>query len=163
MIFGAIAHGHKWPLVLLTLLESQRTREKKKIDRFVYVEKVLEDCLAGYCSEMRREGILDVVVVEDGAPIHNNGLAAQAREELHINQINNPPSSPNLNAIEPLWGILKYRLGKLQPVASTVTILWEQIQEVWEGIEQYYVDREVEKMAQKSAVIKQVEGLHTGY
>jgi hypothetical protein len=130
MIFGAIAYGHKWPLALLTPLTSQRTKSPQKVDRFIYVNDILEDRLAGYCSELRREGILEVRVVEDGAPIHSNKLAAQAREELHIRQINHPPCSPDLNAIEPLWGILKYRLGKVRPVASTVGMLWEQIQEV---------------------------------
>lgn len=161
MIFGAIAYGHKWPLTLLTPLESQRTKSPKKVDRFVYVHDVLEEHLAGYCSELRREGIMDVRVVEDGAPIHNNKLAAQAREELHINNINHPPSSPDLNAIETLWGILKYRLGNIRPVASTVGMLWDQIQEVWDGIEQELVDKEVDKMVLKMAELKAARGHHT--
>jgi transposase len=161
MIFGAIAHGHKWPLTLLTPLQSQRTQSRERVDRFKYVNAVLEGCLAGYCSQMRREGIMDVRVVEDGAPIHRNALAAQAREELHIKNINHPPCSPDLNAIESLWGILKYRLGKVRPVASTTAMLWEQIQEVWNGLEQHHVDREVEKMVQKAAELKDAKGYHT--
>ena len=52
MIWGCIALGHKWPL--LRLIPQQKKGEKKKrgLDRYDYVNLVLEDRLAGYMSEL---------------------------------------------------------------------------------------------------------------
>lgn len=163
MVWGAIAYGHKWRLLRLTSSPSRGTPHPPKLDRFSYVNNVILGRLAGYCSELRREGLDGVMVVEDGAPIHRNELAAQAREENHIKNIDHPPSSPDLNAIEPLWGVVKHRLSKLRPIASTVDMLWEQIQMVWAGLEQDLIDRQVERMEARVEAVKKAHGLHTGF
>ena len=61
------------------------------------------------------------MAVEDGAKIHDNTLAHQAREELHINLKYDPPNLPNLNAVEPLWEHVKHRVGKLSVMSATTT------------------------------------------
>lgn len=104
-----------------------------------------------------------VMVVEDGAPIHRTQLAEQAREELHIKRIDHPPSSPDLNAIEPLWGIVKHRLSKLQPRASNLDMLWAQIQKVWDELEQDMVDRQVDRMGARVEAVISAEGKHTQF
>ena len=161
MIWGAVSLGHKWPLIRLTPFQAPNQPKSKKIDKYAYVNQVLYGHLAGYCSELRREGILDVVCLEDGAPPHRNGLAAQAREELHIKQLFHPPNSPDLNAIEPLWGIVKRRVSKLRHVASTANKLWEQIQQVWDGIEQSEIDGLIMKMEERRKAVVAAKALHT--
>ena len=48
-----------------------------------------------------------MLVVEDGAPCHRSAVAKSVRHELGITNLEHPPSSPDLNPIEPLWLILK--------------------------------------------------------
>jgi transposase len=163
MVWGAIAHGHKWPLHRLIPSQSRPNQSSNTINTHCYVNQILMDRLAGYCSEMRREGMLGVKVVEDGAPIHNTKLAGQVREETHIKRIEHPPSSPDLNAIEPLWGIVKHRVSLLRPVASTTDKLWEQIEQVWDELEQDIVDRQVERMGARVRAVKEAKGMHTQF
>ena len=103
------------------------------------------------------------MAVEDGAPIHRNALADAAREELHIKNNTHPPSSPDLNAIEPLWGVVKTRVGKLRPIASNIKTLWAQVQKVWNEMEQDLVDRQVERMDLRRSAVLQAKGLHTRF
>ena len=138
-------------------------KKKRGLDRFDYVNLVLEGRLAGYMSEMRREGYQGVMVVEDGAPIHQNKLADAAREELHIKSLTHPPSSPDLNAIEPLWGVLKSRVGKLVPVASNIEMLWTQVSKVWNEMEQDLVDRQMERMESRRHALLRAKGMQTGF
>ena len=90
-------------------------------------------------------------------------MARQVREELHITDSPHPPNSPDLNAIEPLWGILKARLGKFRPVSSTANKLWEFLEKLWDELEQHIVNREIEKMEERKRAVIKAKGKHTGY
>ncbi|EUC53936.1 winged helix turn helix protein [Rhizoctonia solani AG-3 Rhs1AP] len=72
MAWGCISHGYKGPLIRL---------------------KMQPQVLAANGR---------MLVVEDGALAHRGKPAKQAREELGIKQVPHPPSSPDLNPIEPL-------------------------------------------------------------
>ena len=163
MVWGAVAIGHKWPLLRLTAYNTDFYDPVKTIDRFAYVNHVLEGRLAGYCSKLRREGIPEVRTLEDGAGPHRSRLAAQAREELHIKQIFHPPNSPDLNPIEPLWGIVKHRVARLRPVASTLDKLWEQVQRVWDELDQETIDRVLGKMEERRIAVVAAHGGHTRF
>ena len=103
------------------------------------------------------------MAVEDGAKIHDNALAHQAREELHINLNYHPPNSPNLNAIEPLWGHVKHHLGKLMPVPLTEDKLWEAVATVWDDLEQDLVDKEIWNIGDRVLAVIAAKGKHMGY
>ena len=90
-------------------------------------------------------------------------MAHQAKEELHITTSPHPPNSPDLNAIEPLWGILKARLEKIIPVPSTDNKLWEFLDKLWDELEQHTVNREIEKMEVRKRAVIEAKGKHTGY
>ena len=109
---------------------------------------------------MRREGNLEVTVVQDGAKIHDNKLASQAREDLHITSQFHPPNSPDLNPIEPLWGILKQRIVKIRPVPSTEDALYESLEREWDGIEQELVNEQVEMMPERKRRLLEANGHH---
>ena len=133
VVWGAVALGKKWPLVRLghdAFHDGKMARNG--INRYDYINSVLEPHLARFLSELQRKGRQGVMAVEDGAKIHDDALAHQAREELHINLNYHPPNLPNLNAIERLWGHVKHHLGKLRPVPSTEDKLWEAVAKVWD-------------------------------
>lgn len=162
-VWGAIAWGKKWPLLRLSQSKPNTHGIPKSADRFVYTTRVLEDRLSGYCSELRREGRRGVLVVEDGASTHTSLLARQAKEELHIKTVTHPPNSPDLNAIETCWLIVKSRLKKFRPVASTADKLWEQLEEIWDGISQEEINRQVEGMVRRRADLVAANGFHIGF
>ena len=146
MVWAAVAYGKKWPLKRLTRHPTfDLGKGKEGVNRYDYINSVLEERLAGYLSELRREGKRGVKSVEYGARIHDNHMAHQAREELHITTSPHPPNSPDLNAIEPLWGILKSRIGKIRPVPSTANKLWEFLEKLWDELEQHIVNREIKR------------------
>lgn len=60
-----------------------------------------------FIEELEKKKGHKILVVEDGAPGHNNKLAREAQKRLSINTLDHQPTSPDLNPIEPLWLILK--------------------------------------------------------
>ena len=88
LVWAAIAWGKKWPLIRLNHNARYNLKEGKNgINRYNYINTIIEGRLAGYVSVLQREGRQEVRAVEDGVKIHDNKLADQAREELHITQI----------------------------------------------------------------------------
>ena len=114
--------------------------------------------------EKRRAGrVLGAQAVEYGAPIHNNSRADRARKRLFTSSHDHPPNSPDLNEIEPLWNVLKTRLGKFRSVPSTEDELWEVLYRLWDEIEQDLVDKEVERMKNRIATVILRQGKHTDF
>lgn len=66
-----------------------------------------------FVSEMKEMKGSGVSMVEDGVPSHRSVIARKARSELGINSLTHPPSSPDLNPIEPLWFKLKNRVADI--------------------------------------------------
>ena len=163
MVWDAVAYGKTWPLKRLTHHPTfDLGKGKEGVNRYDYINSVLEERLAGYLSELRREGRQGVKTVEDGARIHDNHVAHQAREELPISTSPHLPNSPDLDAIGPLWGILKARLGKVRPAPSTASKLWELLEKPWDELEQHIVNREIEKMEERKRAVIKAKGKHTG-
>ena len=98
--------------------------------------------------------------MEYGAKIHDNKLASQAREELHTTAQLHTPKSPDLIPIEPLWGILKQRIGKVRPVPSTDDALYEALKREWDGIEQELVNKLAEMMPERKRRLRKANGHH---
>ena len=164
MVWDSVAYGKKWPLKRLTHHPTfDLGKGNEGVNRYYYINSVLEERLAGYLSELRMEGRPGVKTVEDGARIHDNHMAHQAREELHFTASPHPPISPDLNAIEPLWGILKARVANFIPVISTFNKLWELLKKLWDELEQHIVNREVEKMEERKRAVIKAKGKNTGY
>ena len=115
MVLGcaAIAHGHEWSLVGLLLQRSSsngKTGKKaegltgRKYCTVQYVEYVSKGPLKGYSDELRSVMDGEIMKVEVEALSHSSKVAAAfVRQKADIITLLQPPSSPDLNAIEPLW------------------------------------------------------------
>ena len=164
MVWSAVFYSNKWPLKRLTHHATFDLRKgREKVNRYEYINSVLEERLAGYLSELTMEGRRGFKAVEDGARIHDNHMAHQAREELHITTSPHPPNSPDFNAIEPLWGILKAHIEKFKPLPSTVNNCWEFLEKLWDELEQHIVNREIKKMEERKRAVIKAKGKHTSY
>ena len=166
MVWGAVSHGKKWPLVRLPLAPGSvragvRTRAEG-LNGARYSEWIVKGQLGPMVAEMEREGRVNVLVVEDGAPSHSSKVAKAAREESGIRSLFHPPSSPDLNPIEGLWLILKTRISQMRK-ATTLDELWVQIQRAWDEIEQQKIDSLIETMEGRREAIQAAKGYQTQY
>jgi hypothetical protein len=91
MVWGAIAHGCKGPLIKLNIEEETEgdaiAKGKKKgrgLNGAKYVSQVLHGPLGKFCKEVKMQTGCEMLVVEDGAPGHTSKVAKQARAELGI-------------------------------------------------------------------------------
>jgi hypothetical protein len=166
MVWGAIAHGTKWPLYRLPLAGSKVVAGKRiraeGLGGEKYAEWIIRGQLAPKVEELQaKDAPGEVLVAEDGAPAHTSKVAKAARKETGIKSITHPPSSPDLNPIEGFWNILKWRVGQLRPKATTLDELWKQIQQVWAEIDIEEVNKAIDTMTQRRRDVKKVKGWHT--
>ena len=71
-----------------------------------YISQVLEAHLNSFYHQMKEERPT-IKFQQDGAPSHTSKLAKRWLADHGISVFLNPPSSPNLNPIEPVWHELK--------------------------------------------------------
>ena len=73
-----------------------------------------------------------------------------------------PAQSPDLNPIENLWHLIKYRIAQ-RPVARSVQQLEEQVQEEWAAILLETIQKVIDTMPQRIAEVIAAKGGHTHY
>lgn len=160
-LWGAIAWGKKWPLLRLKHVPDSEERKKKPgVDGQDYVEQVLEGPLAACVAELEAEGRRNVLVLKDSAPIHRSKKAKAARQRLNISNVPHPPNSPDLNPIEPMWHVLKVRLGDYRPVPTTEDKLLWVVQMIWGEISMAMVNSQVERMRDRREELRRKRGKH---
>jgi transposase len=70
-----------------------------------------------------------------------------------------PANSPDLNPIENVWQILKYRIGKRLP--RNLTELRQYLIEEWDRLSLEDYDKYIKEMPQRCDAVIQAEGGHT--
>jgi len=55
------------------------------------------------------------ILMEDGASIHTSNFTSAWHRQLGFNKMEWPANSPDLNPIENVWRMLKYRLNRRLP------------------------------------------------
>ena len=87
-----------------------------------------------YINQLREAGH-EVLVVEDGAPVHTAKYVQTARALTHFPSAFHPPASPDLNPIENCWAVLKHRLHKLPIHPTSLDELWHAVTKLWDEME----------------------------
>lgn len=164
MLWGAIAHGKKWPLLRFDLkparMEEGRKVKAQGIDSEVYCEQVLWERLSRHVEELTLEG-REVLSVEDNAPSHNSRRTNALRTQMGISRLNHCPNSPDLNPIEFCWFLVKRKIYRMARRPTNLDELWVAAQQAWEEISIETVNRLVASMEERAKVIVQVKGMHT--
>ncbi|KAI5453255.1 hypothetical protein NCC49_006278 [Naganishia albida] len=165
-VWGAIVHGHKFPLVRFALRPAHQEGGKKiaaeTITGKVYDEQILKGPLTEAVAWAKAQG-REPLVVEDGAPVHLIKKLAADRARAGIVNVKHPGSSPDLNAIESCWAYVKDRLRRMPGKPSTMDSLWEAIQKAWDEMPQHIVDGFIMSFEKRRSQLLAAHGGHTQF
>ncbi|KAI0372904.1 hypothetical protein BV20DRAFT_938745, partial [Pilatotrama ljubarskyi] len=77
--------------------------------------------------------------------------------------LEHPPSSPDLNPIEPIWFKLKKRVQDTPGAYKSLNSLWEAAKAAWEEMPDEVVKRETSRMGARVRAVLRVHGRQTKY
>jgi transposase len=102
----------------------------------------------------------NLILMEDGAPVHTSKVAKEWRDQRSITKLNWPANSPDLNPIENLWNIMKRNISeKHQP--RTVQQMRQALYTEWKAIPQSKLQALVESMPDRIKAVIKAKGRHT--
>ena len=155
MVWGAVYIGGRSDLVLFDTTES--TGKRGGVTAPIYRTQITDKSLRDHVTAMNM--VHDHVwVLEDNAPVHT-ALGTRSRGlELGFNFINHPSSSPDLNPIENVWAMLKYRLRTLPKRPTTKEALFIKCQEIWKSIDQKKIDNCILSMPRRLELARKARG-----
>ena len=128
MIGGAISLELKGPLIVF---DKDMTNAKDNVNAVCYANHVVPE-LAQFYNEQRQEiqarmGVEgstnpdnQPLLLQDNATVHTAAISQAALTKAGIRIVPNfSPSSPDLNPIEGVWGLLKRRINSRRPRPTT--------------------------------------------
>ncbi|QRV85612.1 Transposable element Tc1 transposase [Ceratobasidium sp. AG-Ba] len=167
MVSGVIANGRKGPLIPIKPATTDSNGQKRKgaggMNGEDYVEQVLKGPLLDFYRSLEEERGIEMYLVEDGASTHRRKLTQVARDELGIRSLPHPPSSPDLNPIEPLWQDLKKGIAKIPRSRNSLESLWKAAKQVWDGFTDEDVAKYTSQMDARVQAVKKAKGFHTRF
>lgn len=108
--------------------------------------------------------------MQDNAGIHTSRKVRAFMERHHINVIDWPPYSPDLNPIEHMWWVLKKMMYKHYPQYNNLGRAQDEwdgfckaLQECWRRIPNALVKRLITSMPRRIHACKKVRGWQTEY
>jgi transposase len=127
----------------------------------IYCDEILsthlKDTLSWYNLNKK-----DVVFQHDNDPKHAAKLTTAWLKTNKFTVLDWPAQSPDMNPIEHVWAEVERRLGKLHTPTSKDG-LWENLETVWNGIDQDFIDRLYESMPERIQAVLAAHGKHTRY
>lgn len=109
-------------------------------------------------SEHQGEGE-QPIYIEDNNSIHTSRKTTSAYTAIGINKAEWPANSPDLNPIENVWRLLKYRVQKRYP--HTEAELMQYVREEWDKIKTDDYLRYIRDMKQRCWAVIMAGGGHT--
>lgn len=158
MIWACIMRGKKGPMVVLEYPGGRGGR--MTADR--YQEQVLDKVLHDFYQEMSEERG-QILFQQDGAPSHTAKSTAAYLDRNNIETLPHPPSSPDVNPIEPLWHTLKELIRAREHIPTNLDELKIAIREAWELITVEDIDKHAKSMMKRVEAVLEANGGHTRY
>ena len=142
LIFGAIALGHKFPLIILDDPDLPKKDQVRRQTSKSYVDKVLK--------KMKRQLVdNDLILVQDQASSHT---ATESLKYLGDNNIeyvpDYPARSPTLNPIEQVWALVAQKVGGYSHTTDHHS-LKRAVLRAWRSIDQSVIDSFISNYEQR--------------
>ena len=128
------------------------------MDRYVY-KTILDENVLQSAQKLGMEE--EFIFQHDNDPKHKSRFAMKYFEEAYVECLDWPSQSPDMNPIEHLWRMVKYKLRNR--TASSVEEKKQQIQEVWSEISPDLTKKLVNSMQKRLKKLIEVKGAPTGY
>ena len=126
-----------------------------------------------YCNILRGElmqtidyfdmDLEEVIFQQDNDPKHVSHAAEETMEDLGLNVMKWPPQSPDLNPIEHLWRHLKRKLGEKKQVYSSMTELWESVEQELDVTNRALCQNLIASMPSRVQAVINAKGGYTKY
>lgn len=173
MVWGAVAHDFKPPLFVIPKdtdtppiypppINPPKNPVSSTLNQVKYAVWILQGHVWPMVLELRRRG-RQPVVVEDNARPHDGEVPKRIRQQLGITRFPHPKHSPDLNAIENCWSILKRRIEARRPAAKTRDELIIQIHEEWALVPMEVVNASCESIERRVQEVRDARGYATGH
>ena len=149
MVWGAIGKDFKSKLIICP----------KSVNSYEYQKIIKDSQIVDILNQQHGEG--NWYFMQDGAKphvSHQTLLFLNKRMSLLDNW---PANSPDLNPIEHLWAILKYRMRERKP--KTIQELIDVIMEEWESIDMSLINSLVESFEKRLKLVIHEGGKQVGY
>jgi hypothetical protein len=146
MVWGAFTGFDKSPLVM-------SPSDKRSSSDFVSI--VYEGALSGFY--FLHDDPEQLILMEDGAPVHRSALPLQWRRAHGMKKLNWPANSPNLNPIENVWMLAKDLLGHHNRPQNKVEMIG-RLQSVWDTISSEWLRTLISSMPFRMQVVIAARG-----
>lgn len=110
-----------------------------------------------------KKGNKGVIFQQDNAPAHKSKSTKLWLNKNGINVMKWPPFSPDLNPIENIWSIIKFKLYKDNKKYTTLDELWERIVKEANSITKDEIKFLVSSVDKRLLLVLQKKGGHTDY
>ena len=115
------------------------------INAVTYRDEILSNIVLPFANNFGDEFLL----MDDNARPHRARIVEQFLQENHINRMDWPPKSPDMNIIEHVWSRLKLLVCSREHVLETLDQLREAILQEWENIPQEFINTLVGSMPRR--------------
>ncbi|KAF5312015.1 hypothetical protein D9619_003841 [Psilocybe cf. subviscida] len=167
MVWACITHNRKGPIIRIKTVPQLTDENGKKkgggLNAERYAKQIVSGPLKRFWASVEKDTGPGVCVVEDGAPCHRGIPAKTAKIKAGFPIMDHPPSSPDLNPIEPLWLLLKNCVADIPGSGNSVDALWAAIQKVWDGITVADIQKYTGKMEDRVEAVSEADGWQTRF
>ena len=158
MVWACIMKGRKGPLIVLEYPGGKGGG----MNSARYKDQVLDGVLASFHAEVIGE-MGKVYFQQDGAASQHSKLMQKWFLSAGIPLLYHPPSSPDLNPIEPVWHELKKVLHALPYPPTSVDKLCHAVRDAWDSLPISDIDKHIDTMQERVQDILAAKGGHTQF